>query len=125
MSQNKEPAGADTHGGALDQSLPGGRGGHNRSAAEAGQAPDEIIATIPKNRREQYQVGIRTYKGSRPFVDLRVHASNGVDSVPTRNGVTIKPTCLEAVIEGLQKAQLAADVRGLLATEDQGPADTK
>jgi hypothetical protein len=74
---------------------------------------DLKIAEIRKNAKETFVIAIVDHHGRRG-VDLRVHASNGVDVVPTPKGVAIKPASLRPIIEALEKAEQAAKAEGLL-----------
>ena len=74
---------------------------------------DTLISTIEKNRRERFQVAIRTFKGRR-MVDLRVYADNGVETVATAKGVAIRPELIGDIISALEAARTAADAEGLL-----------
>jgi len=63
-----------------------------------------VIATIVKNSRESLRVSLDRYR-EHDYIDLRLYADNGVEQVPTRKGLTIRPDLLPAVIEALQQAE--------------------
>ena len=67
-----------------------------------------LIATVPKNSREEVRVALSEFRGA-AFVDLRIFADMGhEDRSPTKKGIAIKPASLPALIEALQAAQGAA-----------------
>lgn len=67
-------------------------------------APDILIAEIPKNSREAYRVRIGEYKGHR-FIDVRIWYGDEKDRKPSGKGVAIRPDAIPAVIAALQEAQ--------------------
>lgn len=83
------------------------------SSKNHSQNQDRIVAVIQKNGREIYQISLREFKGRR-LVDLRVHASNGVEFVATARGVTIKPQNLREIIQALEAAEIIAKQGGML-----------
>ena len=73
-----------------------------------------LIATVPKNSREELRVALSEFKGH-PFVDVRVFADMGhEDRSPTKAGVTIKLGSIRAMINALEAAHAAAVQRGQL-----------
>jgi hypothetical protein len=79
----------------------------------ASDLPDCLVATIPKNAREEFRLQVRTFKGHRS-VDLRVFVSNGVELTPTPKGISIRPDLLRPVIDALLEAERVAEAEGLL-----------
>lgn len=67
------------------------------SAAEQGC----VFGVIPKGRREQVQIAVRTFNGVRRL-DIRVWHARGV---PTARGVTFRPDQIRPLIEALQAAE--------------------
>lgn len=80
------------------------------------EQPDHLVATIPKNAREQFRVQLRTFK-ERRMIDLRVFASNGVDSIATPKGVAIRPELIRSVIEALEKAEAEAAKEHIMGSQ--------
>lgn len=75
---------------------------------------DVMIAQFEKNRREVFDVRIRSWKGAR-YVDLRVYEQNGRRELkPSKIGIGINPGALRDVIEALQQAEAAAVREGLI-----------
>lgn len=74
-----------------------------------------LIASVPKNTREEIRVELIEYKGHR-LVGCRVwaHKETG-EHVPTQKGITFKIEILADVLEGLQKALGELKQQGLLA----------
>ena len=73
-----------------------------------------LIGTVPKNAREDVQVGLSEFRGV-PFVDVRVFADMGhPDRNPTKKGVALQPDRLDALIGVLSDARAELVRRGLL-----------
>ncbi|MBP2294712.1 hypothetical protein [Azospirillum rugosum] len=67
-----------------------------------------LIATLPKNRRQEIRVRIGTYKGHR-FADVRIFSDppsdrSALGRVPTRRGVAVAVDALPDLINALRKA---------------------
>jgi transcriptional coactivator p15 (PC4) len=85
-------------------------------------APDTVIAVIPKNNRgETIRVALREFKGAQ-LADIRVMV-DGEDgkAIFTQKGVAVPIRRLPAVIEALQAALDTARRQGLFA-KDQAEA---
>ncbi|MDR6419893.1 hypothetical protein J2801_002144 [Paraburkholderia phenoliruptrix] len=79
------------------------------------EEPEQIgtmIAEIQKNSRERLRITVGQYKGHE-FVGIRVWFV-GTDGQywPSRSGVTLRPTLLPQLMQGLQLAARAADPQG-------------
>ena len=72
----------------------------------------QLVAALPRTRANRS--GSRSIATMTMITDLRLYADKGVEQVPTRKGLTIRPDLLPAVIEALQKAEAAARKEGLL-----------
>jgi hypothetical protein len=83
------------------------------STPDSQREQGQLVASIVKNARESLRVSINRYR-DHDYIDLRLYADNGVEQVPTRKGLTIRPDLPPAVIEALQKAEAAARKAGLL-----------
>jgi hypothetical protein len=70
---------------------------------------DFVVATIPKNGREEIRVVLTTYKGH-DLVDLRVfvEAEGKAERIPTRKGITFKRELLAQVADAMVEAYGAA-----------------
>jgi hypothetical protein len=81
-------------------------------------AQDDVpIATIAKNKRDQFRVALRTFHGNRG-VDVRVYVPNGDgEQVPTAKGIAIKPSLIQPIIDALIKARDTAIDEGLIEPE--------
>lgn len=82
-------------------------------AAKKAAAPDSpevdagvCVASIPKGRTAELRVTVRDWKGRR-IVDVRVWAlpKGGGDHVPSRKGVAVDESKLDALIEALHAAR--------------------
>jgi hypothetical protein len=83
------------------------------STQNNGREQGQLVASIVKNSRESLRISLDSYR-DHDYIDLRLYADNGVEQVPTRKGLTIRPELLPAVIEALQQAEIAARKAGLL-----------
>ena len=90
----------------------GQRNGAN-STHDSQRDQAQVVATIVKNSRESLRVSLDRHR-EHDYIDLRLYADNGVEQVPTRKGLTIRPDLLPAVIEALRQAETAARKAGLL-----------
>lgn len=70
--------------------------------AESQNAVAELVAEIEKNAREVYRVSLAEYRGTR-YIDLRLWYAAGSVWKPGK-GITIKPDCLPAILDGLRAA---------------------
>jgi hypothetical protein len=75
--------------------------------SQAPHAADTIIATIPKNAREEIRVTLSEFKGYRR-ISCRVWARKGAAAVPTRAGFSLSGEACQNLIQGLQDALTAA-----------------
>ena len=74
---------------------------------------DQLIATIPKNAREELSISLTEFKGYN-LVSQRVwYRADDGEMRPSKAGVVIRIERLPELIEGLQAAQAAAQARGL------------
>lgn len=65
-----------------------------------------LIATVPKNSREEIRVGLSEFKGQR-LVDVRVYAGDaGSERTPTKKGIAAKVERLPELIAALQAAAI-------------------
>jgi hypothetical protein len=75
---------------------------------------EQIIATIPKNARENIRVGLGTFKGYDLF-SVRVWiAKDDGTALPTAKGLTAGVALLPAIIEALQATLDHARKSGVL-----------
>src|SRR4051794_36374544 len=109
MSHTERPEALGALSGRVGFGLRNGADSTPDNQREQGQ----LVASITKNARESLRVSISRYR-EHDYIDLRLYADNGVEQVPTRKGLTIRPDLLPAVIEALQKAEAAARKAGLL-----------
>ena len=87
---------------------------------------DQLIATIPKNQREEIRVALSEFEskgtthdmfGARVFYD----AGNG-ERKPGRNGINIPVRLLPELVAALRQAEAEARAAGLLPDEvDEDP----
>jgi hypothetical protein len=76
------------------------------------QAQDTIIASIPKNSREELRVTLGEFKGHR-LCQLRAWAlRDGAESIPTKNGFGIQAAVIPKLREALAEAETEARRRG-------------
>lgn len=73
-----------------------------------------IIASIPKNSREEVRIELTEYKGHR-LLACRVWATNAEGHVPTPKGITLKVGLLPAILKALKEAEQEAERQGLLS----------
>jgi hypothetical protein len=75
---------------------------------------ESIIATIPKNTRENIRIGLGSFKGYELF-SLRVWIDKDEgEPIPTSKGITCAVALLPAVIEALQTTLDHARKTGVL-----------
>jgi len=110
MPDTERPEALAARSGRVDIGLP------DRDDSNPGSQRDQawVIATIVKNSRESLRVSLDRYR-EHDYIDLRLYADNGVEQVPTRKGLTIRPDLRPALIEALQQAEMAARKAGLLS----------
>jgi hypothetical protein len=70
---------------------------------------DTIIATIPKNTREELRVSLSEFKGHK-LCQLRAWITDG--DIPTKNGFGIQVTLIPSLIAALQDAEAEGQRRG-------------
>lgn len=70
---------------------------------------ERIIATVPKNAREEIRVMATEYRGH-DLIDMRVFVAvdGKPDMAPTRKGLTVRRDILSALIDALTRAQAPA-----------------
>jgi hypothetical protein len=70
---------------------------------------EDLIATIPKNQREELRVSLSTFRGRR-VLDVRVFVDQaGKGRIPTPKGLTVSAERIPALIAALEKAREAAE----------------
>lgn len=74
---------------------------------------DRLIATIPKNGREDVRIALRDFHGRRA-IDVRVFAETGQGRAPSPKGLSVQPGQLKALIAALIDAERAAIEEGLI-----------
>jgi len=109
VPKTEQPEALAAHSGRVDIGQRNGVDSTPDSKREQGQ----LVASIAKNSRESIRVSLDSYR-EHDYIDLRLYADNGVEQVPTRKGLTIRPDLLPTVIEALHKAEAAARKTGLL-----------
>ncbi len=76
--------------------------------------PDTIVATIPKNAREELRVSLSEFKGV-DLVNLRVWFKAGDDTMrPGNAGLAMRLDKLPEIITALQAAEREARAQGLV-----------
>jgi hypothetical protein len=97
-----------------------GRVGSDLAQDQSAAQADRLIGVVQKNKREQFRVALRTFKGVRR-ADLRVYFSdvNG-EHHPTGKGVAAAPDKIVEVIDLLQAAKATAQAEGLIGDLDGG-----
>lgn len=74
-----------------------------------------IIASVPKNAREEIRIELTEYKGHN-LVACRVWATKADgETVPTPKGITLKLDKLAPVLKALSDAEQEAKRQGLLS----------
>lgn len=76
-------------------------------------APDTLIATIPKNSREELRVSLSEFKGHN-LLQLRAWVIES--GVPTKNGFGIQAALIPKLRKALHEAELKARELGWLET---------
>ena len=72
-----------------------------------------LVATLPKNMRENIQVSLGEFKGIQ-LCDVRVFADVAEgEPVATKKGLSVQPRLLPALIEALQQADAEARRLGI------------
>lgn len=84
---------------------------------------DTVIATIPKNSREEVRISLSEFRGV-DLINLRIwfDAKDG-DKRPSKDGLALRLEKLPDLIQALQGAEHEARRAGLLAAE-RTPAGT-
>jgi hypothetical protein len=87
-------------------------------AAEGGRIMEKLIATIPRNSRDEIRIELGEYKGHE-FVSVRIwtKSHDSEDVVPTKKGITVKPDQLAELITALKDAEKVVIEAGLLTAE--------
>jgi hypothetical protein len=71
-----------------------------------------VVATLPKNSREEVRVSLTSYRGHQ-LVDVRVYAGDAdAERVPTPKGLALRPSFLPPLIEALRAALAAFEASG-------------
>ncbi len=78
----------------------------------------KLVKTISKNAREEIHVSLSEYQGH-DLCDIRVHADNGVEPIPTKKGVCLGVAKLPDLIAALQQAEAEAKAAGLFKEADE------
>jgi hypothetical protein len=110
MSEMKRPEALAAHSGRVGIGQQNGADSTHNGQRDQGQ----LVASIVKNSRESLRVSLARCR-EHDYIDLRLFADNGVEQVPTRKGIAIRPDLLPKVIEALQDAEVEASKRGLLS----------
>ena len=86
----------------------------------------DVIATVPKNGREDVRVALSEYAGRRQ-IDVRTFADarGGGERKPTPKGVNLSVKHLPELIEALQDAAAVALRRGLIKPPGEHAAQPK
>lgn len=70
------------------------------------------ILDLQKNSRERVRVSVDQYKGHE-YVNIRTwYVDASGEYRPSKNGVTLKPSLIPQLVQGLQLAARAADPKG-------------
>ena len=90
---------------------------------------DKLIATIPKNKREEIRVALSEYEHDGQVFDMvsaRVFFLNDAGELQAgRNGLNIVVRRLPELIAALQAAEIAARDAGLITDADVTPSKPK
>jgi hypothetical protein len=108
---------------APDMQNPAGQGGAcedtqcerviQQDTATGPKLQDNVVGTISKNQRDYIRVSLRTFSDLRQ-IDVRTYKNlNGIET-GTKQGLPIRPCNLDALIELLQLAKIAAKAEGLI-----------
>lgn len=74
----------------------------------------DLISNVKKNEREEVRIFLDTYNNHN-FVAVRVfYDAGGGEMKPGRQGVSLRPDMLDAILEGLEAAKVAAQQKGWL-----------
>jgi hypothetical protein len=63
-----------------------------------------VIATLPRNDREQVRIGLSEFKG-RTRLDIRVWYLAGDEYRPGKQGISLPLEQLPSIVDALQRAQ--------------------
>ncbi len=82
----------------------------------------KLIATIPKNGREEIRVSLDEFKtkdATYDMVSVRVFYEDGGEYRPGRNGLNVRVELLPAIVAALRDAETEARTAGLLSGEEE------
>lgn len=85
----------------------------------------KLIATIPKNGREEIRVALDEFEAGDVMYNMfsvRVFYEDGGEYRPGRNGLNVRVELLPAIVAALRKAETEAWAAGLLGGEDEREA---
>ncbi len=89
---------------------------------------EKLIATIPKNQREEIRVALSVFtKDGAPYhmVSARVHYDDGSGQYrPGKNGLNVQVKLLPELVTALQQAEAEARAAGLLLADEARAAET-
>ena len=111
-SEKQNPAGAN--GEACDSSHLDNRD-TQQDTATGQKLQDKVVGSIPRNKREEIRIALRTFNEDR-LCDIRIFKDiHGADT-STNHGVTFRPTAtnIRKAIDGLELLEAAAKAEGLL-----------
>ncbi len=81
-----------------------------------------LIATIPKNGREEIRVSLDEFKtkdATYDMVSVRVFYEDGGEYRPGRNGLNVRVELLPAIVAALRDGETEARTAGLLSGEEE------
>ncbi|WP_460901313.1 transcriptional coactivator p15/PC4 family protein [Paraburkholderia jirisanensis] len=74
--------------------------------------PGTLICEVQKNARERVRISVDQYKGHE-YVNIRTWFVDAAGEYrPSKNGVTLKPSLIPQLLQGLELAARAADPTG-------------
>ena len=82
----------------------------------------KLIATIPKNGREEIRVALDEFQAKDTTYDMisvRVFYEDGGEHRPGRNGLNVRVELLPAIVAALRDAETEARKAGLLGSEEE------
>ncbi len=82
----------------------------------------KLIATIPKNARQEIRVSLDEFKtktATYDMVSMRTFYEDGGEYHPGRNGLNIRVELLPGIVAALRDAETEARAAGLLGDEGE------
>jgi hypothetical protein len=73
-----------------------------------------LIATVPKNKREEVRISIDVFNGQHIFNSRVWYEAENGKRKPAKAGLALRLECLEAYAEAVTSALMAAKARGYL-----------